>query len=333
MLKAERDRAGVGFAKLLSTTENVPDGLTDKIIFTWLGKTKSARRNHLAFVLERYAALPTLERAAPLHPYETEKSARLKRLERRVGVTPKLSRYAPIAAEKRSTMKLAFHRSGVSYKSLMLLIAREHAGISQQMVSGWISGRTKTARPEHIECVLGILERLADEASLPFSDEALKNSREARLKPHPTPPKAKPKVRVIEPPTIKKTRTLAIADPRVVTPRKSDIIHRKILPDLTPDRWLVKREWTAIDPKTAQSLRYPEHYRLIDEATYDRLHAELRRTCVSPSLLLNTYRKAPKSLPARRISEWMRLVTRSGEKALIDWVLKAYALLPDASAD
>ena len=60
-LQLHRTRSGVGPTKLL-TLGGVPDSLSVAMLRNWInGKIGTARRDHLEFVLERWAALPTAD--------------------------------------------------------------------------------------------------------------------------------------------------------------------------------------------------------------------------------------------------------------------------------
>lgn len=61
-LQLHRTRSGVGPTKLLALAGGVPDGLSVAMLRNWInGKIGTARRDHLQFVLERWAALPTAD--------------------------------------------------------------------------------------------------------------------------------------------------------------------------------------------------------------------------------------------------------------------------------
>jgi hypothetical protein len=59
-LTQEKDRTGMGGARLLAYAENPPPGLTAAMIGGWLNQTsRSASPTHLDFVLSLYRSLPT----------------------------------------------------------------------------------------------------------------------------------------------------------------------------------------------------------------------------------------------------------------------------------
>lgn len=58
-LKAERERAGIGIIEFIKTADDAPDGLTASMISAWMnGHVGTARRDHLAYVIARWKALP-----------------------------------------------------------------------------------------------------------------------------------------------------------------------------------------------------------------------------------------------------------------------------------
>ncbi len=363
-LKSERERTGINFAKLLRRADHVPEGLSSQKIFNWLKGVKSAQRDHLEFVMETYAAHPTLPVAESVEFGQDLRSERQRRLERRVKVEHPLSPYRPITKAQLSAIKSELARTGIRYTTLITMIPPKFSSLSSQMIINWLSGRIKTARPEYIRCVIDTLRKIPDPHPMPrkeaqnvsqqtvqlasnklgskksqssLKSDAVKSrqkgldaSIDARVKQRPAPAQPKKPATVIEPEPIVKDRKLVLADPNIVMPRKSDLQGRKVFPNLSDERLPHKPDWKPFPAASAQVLGYPDMYRVIDEDTFDRLHAEVRRTRVSPALLVKSFKSTPPSLPARRIGEWMRLVTRSGEIKLINWVLKAYALLPDA---
>lgn len=59
-LHAERERTGVSSAGLLKSASDAPDGLTTNIINSWLtGGAKSARKDHMDWVIVAYEAAPS----------------------------------------------------------------------------------------------------------------------------------------------------------------------------------------------------------------------------------------------------------------------------------
>lgn len=68
----------------------------------------------------------------------------------------------------------------------------------------------------------------------------------------------------------------------------------------------------------------------ITEALYRHLHAEIRRTRVSPKRLLSVLDDCPKGLTARQVSSWLRGTIQSAEERYLDYLSQQYARLPDA---
>ena len=60
MLKKHRDRTGRGTHSLLSRANDVPQGLTPRVIEGWLaGYCKTARKDHLDYVRKLWRRLPS----------------------------------------------------------------------------------------------------------------------------------------------------------------------------------------------------------------------------------------------------------------------------------
>ena len=79
-LASERERTGITYAQLLKRSDSAPSDLTERHIYIWLSKSKTARADHLQFVLEAYAALPTVKDAASLDALEIPRPHRSERL-------------------------------------------------------------------------------------------------------------------------------------------------------------------------------------------------------------------------------------------------------------
>lgn len=325
----ERKRTGVGFTKLLRRAQNVPDGLSSKLISTWLREVQTARSDHLNFVFDAYAALPPIEMAVPASNTVNVPSPQIERLGRRVPVKRQKNPMQPISDVQRKAMRDELKRSSLRYATIMTLIPSEFSGVSLQMIKGWLNGSIAKARPEYWDCIMDVLKGLPD-TSAPFSEDVIAASREARFASSQKKVPAKKKRTVIEPKPIKKTRMLHINDPTVTRPKARELNIRRLFCDLTKESLPDKEPWKPIRNVSSRCRSYPKIYQPIDEKVYDQLHAEIRRTFVSPTLLLSYFESAPSGLPPHRVSEWMRLVTRSGERVYVEWVLAAYALLPEA---
>ena len=71
-------------------------------------------------------------------------------------------------------------------------------------------------------------------------------------------------------------------------------------------------------------------YIVITDSIYRQLHLERRRTLVSHNRLLKFRDDVPQGLRAYTVQQWMLGSTQSAERRYLDYVLAAYAALPDA---
>jgi hypothetical protein len=119
-----KDKTTIGPKILLSKLENIPAGLNAALINNWLSKgVRSAREDHLAFVLNNWKQLS-------LEP-------------ERIKITPDI------------LQKLKDYRDAFLLPGNILKNATDKPeGLTSHIISSWFSGRTKTARKDHIEYVL-----------------------------------------------------------------------------------------------------------------------------------------------------------------------------------
>ncbi len=126
-LKAE---SGMGMMKLLARSGPVPEGLDSAIINSWLaGKTRSARKDHLDFVL---GALRSID---PI-----------------IQITP----------EMRAALDAELSRTGYEPTPLLNRIGPCPAKLSPALVSRWRKGQTLSARKSLWTFVLDGLNGLPD---------------------------------------------------------------------------------------------------------------------------------------------------------------------------
>lgn len=108
-----KSETGLGPMKLLARASDVPDGLDSAIINTWLnGKTRSARADHLAFVLNAY------RQAAPV---------------------------LAVTDEMRGKLNSEMARTGCTPARLLNRLAPHPDGLTALVISRWATGRLKTA--------------------------------------------------------------------------------------------------------------------------------------------------------------------------------------------
>lgn len=207
-IRYEIDRSGIGVMRLLRGAQDRPDGLTVQIIDSWLhGRVRSASPDHVTYVINRWAALPT-NRLIPLTPEMAEAlEAELTRtgmgpvtilkravaipvgltwqvilswvnqstrtvselhwtdVTRRLSEMPDCSLAAPssrVGRKERHDIsesdldELRHHRLRTEIGGAILLKNAPYkpVGLSPSMISRWLSGVAKTAKPEHIAYVL-----------------------------------------------------------------------------------------------------------------------------------------------------------------------------------
>lgn len=133
-LKAHIDRTGLGVHSLLKGRDNVPEGLTGPKAVHWhQGKQKRVREDHWCYVMALFEETPTADSGF-------------------VTVTP--YRRAQLAAEK--------NRTGKSSSDLLRDLKDVPSGLTPEIISGWLCGVTKQARPEHLSYVLEKWAQLPD---------------------------------------------------------------------------------------------------------------------------------------------------------------------------
>ncbi len=141
---AHRERTDVAATNLLKHAPNVPKGLNTATINGWLsGKIKTARKDHLDFVLKQWVALDSVS-----HIY--------------VDLTTEMIE------------QLSFFRDeGLLPGPVFKDAANVPDDLNVYMVSGWLSGKAKKARKDHIDFVYSQCARLAndDTRRIPITDE------------------------------------------------------------------------------------------------------------------------------------------------------------------
>lgn len=139
-LKAEKERTGVAANKLLRGMRGVmPSGLTSSMITAWmLGRIRTAKSDHLEWVLDAYANYQPPQKPADKTPEKirltTERVAQLRMEVERTGLGAiDILRHAPKPLPK---------------------------GLNHQKVQRWISGDTKTAIKAHWDLVMRLYARI-----------------------------------------------------------------------------------------------------------------------------------------------------------------------------
>jgi len=141
-LRYEKNRTGLGGRALLNGKRGeYPEGLSGIMIDTWrYGTTRSAKHEHLEWVLEAYT------KWQPPHPAEPKPQ--------KITLTDKHYAY----------LKSEVARTGLGARDIL-----RHApkplpeGLNHQKLQRWISEHTKTAIKTHWEYVLRLYETIGDE--------------------------------------------------------------------------------------------------------------------------------------------------------------------------
>jgi hypothetical protein len=138
VLKEHWHRTKVGPVPLLKDAADKPEGLRPHIIAAWLdGRSRSYRKDHLKYVLERWSALPDALNT------------------RRV-----LSGYAEITPAQRDRLHELKNRTGFGPNALMRGAKDAPRGLGSGKIWGWLDGTIKTAKPEQLAYVFTRWESL-----------------------------------------------------------------------------------------------------------------------------------------------------------------------------
>lgn len=131
LLRSERDRTSVGPQALLKPYKNAPKGLNHAMITHWLGgRIKTAKREHMDFVLTAWSKLGTVET---------------------VQVTEALL----------SELRNAQRRSGINAEMMMRWNDAGAIDLSVSKIKHYLSGKAKTMRADHVEFMKRVWSREA----------------------------------------------------------------------------------------------------------------------------------------------------------------------------
>ena len=120
-----RTRTGVGSIRLLKGKKDAPVYLTPKHIESWLsGRVKTAPHKHLEYVLDQWSHLPQWDFVSVTHEHVRDMQAQ-------------------------ST------RTKVGPRVLLQTMPDKPDGLEHYTIEAWMSGRSRTARKDHLDCVLG----------------------------------------------------------------------------------------------------------------------------------------------------------------------------------
>lgn len=131
VLKEHWHRTKVGPDTLLKDAADKPEGLRPHIIAAWLNaRSRSYRKDHLKYVLERWGAMPDAVNT------------------RRV-----LSGYVEITQAQRDRLHELKERTGFGPQVLMRGAKDAPPGLGSDKIKAWIDGTIKTAKPEQMAYV------------------------------------------------------------------------------------------------------------------------------------------------------------------------------------
>ena len=131
VLKQHYHRTKIGPKTLLKDAADKPEGLRPHIIAAWLNaRSRSYRKDHLKYVLERWGAMPDAVNT------------------RRV-----LSGYAEVTQAQRELLHDLKARTGIGPNALMRGAKDAPPGLDSGKIKAWMAGTIKTAKPEQLAYV------------------------------------------------------------------------------------------------------------------------------------------------------------------------------------
>jgi hypothetical protein len=135
-LEADFIRTGTGAGTFLKRRSDLPPGLTWQIILGWIdGTARWVSQAHWEYVTSRLRALP--DTASPPNAIRSAKIGRT-------------------LIDPRDLGELRDHRArtGIGGAVLLRSATDKPKALTPAMISGWLSGRSETAIPEHVIYVL-----------------------------------------------------------------------------------------------------------------------------------------------------------------------------------
>ncbi|HBR68776.1 MAG TPA: hypothetical protein DEA55_05305 [Rhodospirillaceae bacterium] len=131
VIKGHWNRTRVGPNTLLKDAADKPEGLRPHIIAAWLNaRSRSYRKDHLKYVLERWSAMPG--------------ALNTKRV---------LSGYVEITQAQRERLHELKAKTGFGPQVLMRGAKDAPPGLGSDKIKAWIDGTIKTAKPEQLAYV------------------------------------------------------------------------------------------------------------------------------------------------------------------------------------
>lgn len=144
LLRAEFVRTGYEARNFLDGAVDLPERLNARIVQGWLySEAKTTDAMLWEYVVARLAAMPDRDGPPPLNP---------PRKPRKIATnTPD---HAPIRISDLALLRAHRERTKVGGAVLLRGAIDKPDGLTPAMISLWLSGKTLTAKPEHIEYVL-----------------------------------------------------------------------------------------------------------------------------------------------------------------------------------
>ncbi len=150
-LRAHIERTGVGPQALLRGAGDKPQGLSSSVISKWLAGGKTARRDHLAYVMHRWE---TVDPVVPVTPLVLQ------------------------------ALQLHKDRTGLTPEPLLRSAKTLPSGLTTSIVRSWLEGRVKRAKRSHLDFVLAQWERCPDRdlSRVPVTAEVRARMEEHRVR-------------------------------------------------------------------------------------------------------------------------------------------------------
>jgi hypothetical protein len=137
ILAAECRRTGMGPVTVLRRASDLPGGLTQQVIQTWVDQsTRKVSAIHWDYIMTRLRGMPDASGAV--------KSNFVRRNARQ-----------EIGADDLAELRRYRERTGIGGAILLRNASDKPAGLTPSMISSWLSGVAKTAEPGHVAYVLG----------------------------------------------------------------------------------------------------------------------------------------------------------------------------------
>ncbi|HKX79695.1 MAG TPA: hypothetical protein VJM34_14345 [Novosphingobium sp.] len=326
LMKRHCARTAVEPFTLLRGAADRPGGLTSSTVSHWLsGKIKTARIEHLEYVLGLWSALPD----APVLF--------------RAPVMDKRSHLAPVTGELRERFRAEIRRTGVTAQMLMPRLPDRPKGMNAAIINRWIGGTIRRAPQAHIDYALAQWIALPDydavhgqlcasrsrhdavDLWIPFTTDMQADILEQFERKGMTPERLlegapnrpdKPTLHVLRGWIYGQVKSTRLAHWTFVLERLAT------MQDAPQPGRINERRPNKI------AANYPDH-RPITDAERSALRAHRQRTGIGGSVLLDKAADKPKGLSAAMVGLWLTGKTRTADPSFIAYVLTRYERLPD----